>query len=127
MENDCLFCKESASVFESKYFFVRYDDYPVRQGHLLIIPFRHVEELIILTRTEFNELHLVLAWATKHVEDTFGADGYNIGVNNGVSAGQTIPHLHIHLIPRYLGDIQDPRGGIRKFLPNPVTEYPLPP
>jgi diadenosine tetraphosphate (Ap4A) HIT family hydrolase len=55
----------------------------------------------------------------------FQADGYNIGVNCGEAAGQTVEHLHLHVIPRHDGDVPDPRGGIRKFLPNPLTEYPI--
>jgi diadenosine tetraphosphate (Ap4A) HIT family hydrolase len=125
-DHDCLLCKKySSRIFESNYFFAIYDDFPLRLGHVLIIPIRHTEHLTLLTREEFCDLHRVLQEMVKHIEDTFKADGYNIGVNGGEVAGQTLPHLHIHLIPRYVGDVPNPRGGIRKFLPNPLREYPL--
>jgi len=125
MDNDCLLCRKYLSkIFESKYFFVIYDDFPIRQGHVLIIPIRHTQHLTLLTRAEFSDLHFVIQEMVKHIESKFRADGYNLGVNGGEAAGQTISHLHIHLIPRHFGDVPNPRGGIRKFLPNPLTEYP---
>ena len=113
-----------SKIFESKYFFVIYDEFPLRQGHVLIIPIRHIEHLTLLTHAEFCDLHSVIQKMFKHIEVDFQADGYNLGVNSGEAAGQTLPHLHIHLIPRHFGDVPNPRGGIRKFLPNPLTEYP---
>lgn len=125
MDNDCLFCgKYLSKIFESEYFFVIYDDFPLRQGHILIIPIRHTEHLTLLTRAEFNDLYFVIQEMVKHIEDKFGANGYNLGINSGEAAGQTVSHLHIHIIPRHFGDVPNPRGGIRKFLPNPLTEYP---
>ncbi len=125
MDNDCLLCRKYLSkIFESKYFFVIYDDFPLRPGHVLIIPRRHIEHLTHLSRAEFCDLHFVIQKMVKHIEIDFHADGYNLGVNSGEAAGQTLSHLHIHLIPRHAGDVPNPRGGIRKFLPNPLTEYP---
>jgi diadenosine tetraphosphate (Ap4A) HIT family hydrolase len=125
MENDCLLClKYSSRIFQTNYFFVIYDDFPLRLGHALIIPIRHVEDIVNLTREEFCSLHFVIQEMVKHMEVELRADGYNIGVNCGEAAGQTLSHLHIHLVPRHFGDVKDPRGGIRKFLPNPLTEYP---
>ena len=121
----CLLCeKYSSKIFESKRFFVILDDFPVRKGHLLLIPRRHIEDLTDLSRAEFRDLHDVLQRMMKYLEVHFQADGYNLGVNCGEAAGQTERHLHIHVIPRRLGDVPNPRGGIRKFLPNPVKEYP---
>ena len=121
----CLLCEKYLQrIFESQYFFVVYDDFPVRVGHLLIIPRRHVEHLVLLRRAEFCELGYVIKKMVRHTQVNFQADGYNIGINCGEAAGQTLEHLHIHFIPRYAGDIPDPRGGIRKFLPNPDAEYP---
>jgi diadenosine tetraphosphate (Ap4A) HIT family hydrolase len=126
MDNDCLFCRKYLfKIFESKHFFVIYDDFPLRQGHILIISIRHIQYLTLLTRVEFDDLYDVIQEMVKHLEDKFGANGYNLGINDGEVAGQTIPHLHIHIIPRYFGDVENPRGGIRKFLPNPLAEYPL--
>jgi diadenosine tetraphosphate (Ap4A) HIT family hydrolase len=126
MDNDCLLCgKYSSRMFESKYFFVVYDDFPIRQGHMLILPRRHTEDLALLTREEFCDLYFVIQEMVMRMGVEFQADGYNLGVNSGEAAGQTLSHLHIHLIPRYSGDVPNPRGGIRKFLPNPLREYPL--
>ncbi len=125
MENDCLFCRKYLSrIFESKYFFVIYDDFPLREGHILIIPLRHIQHLTLLTRAEFNDLYTVIQEMIEQIKEKYGADGYNLGINDGEAAGQTIPHLHIHIIPRHAGDVANPRGGIRKFLPNPLMEYP---
>ena len=125
MDNDCLLCRKYLSkIFESKYFFVIYDDFPIRQGHVLIIPIRHTQHLTLLTRAEFSDLHFVIQEMVKHISFEFGADSYNVGINSGEAGGQTLSHLHIHLIPRRFGDVPDPHGGIRKFLPNPLTEYP---
>ena len=88
------------------------------------VPLRHLEHLVLLTRAEFCDLCFVIGQMVKHMEVDFRADGYNVGINDGEAAGQTLSHLHIHLIPRRFGDVPDPRGGIRKFLPNPLTEYP---
>src|SRR5437764_13365712 len=100
MENDCLLCgKYSSRIFESKYFFAVYDDFPLRQGHVLIIPKRHVEHLTNLLPMEFNTLHPVLQEMVTRLKIDFPADGYNLGVNGGEAAGQTLSHLHIHLIP----------------------------
>jgi len=126
MYNDCLLCRKiSQKIFASESFFVVLDDFPVRQGHLLIFPIRHIEDLTLLTRAEFCDLRIVLQKMTTYITKTFQADGYNIGINMGKAAGQTVAHVHIHLISRRDGDVVDPRGGIRKFLPNPLTEYPL--
>jgi diadenosine tetraphosphate (Ap4A) HIT family hydrolase len=91
---------------------------------MLAIPIRHVEHLTDLTRGEFRDLHFIFQKMVEHMKVGFQADGYNLGVNCGKAAGQTLPHLHIHLIPRHNGDVPDPRGGIRNYLPNPLTEYP---
>jgi diadenosine tetraphosphate (Ap4A) HIT family hydrolase len=122
---DCILCKKYPSrLFESKYFFVIYDDFPVREGHLLIVPKRHVEDMTDLLPMEFNTLHRLLQEMVKRLKVDFQADGYNLGINGGEAAGQTVSHLHIHLLPRIAGDVPDPRGGIRNFLPNPLTNYP---
>jgi len=125
MDSDCLLCRKYiAKIFESTYFFAIYDDFPLRQGHILVIPKRHVESLTLLELVEFTDLYVVIQEMVKHIEDKFGAGGYNLGINSGEVAGQTLSHLHIHLIPRHFGDAPNPRGGIRNFLPNPLKEYP---
>lgn len=94
------------------------DGFPVSLGHTLVIPKRHVGSLFGLTPDEQAALLHLLTQAKEEVEAEFQPDGYNIGINDGPAAGQTVPHLHIHLIPRYQGDVADPRGGVRWVLPD---------
>jgi len=94
------------------------DGFPVSLGHTLVIPKRHIGSFFDLNPDEREDL-LRLLQAAKQVLDTeLTPDGYNIGINDGPAAGQTVPHLHIHLIPRYKGDLPDPRGGVRWVIPN---------
>jgi len=118
----CFFCDEALKdekmlLFKTERFAVRFDSFPVSRGHLLIFPLRHVERLSDLTEEEWAELKEVMRRAEGEVRGRFNPDGINWGVNQGEAAGQTIPHLHIHLIPRYKGDVPDPRGGVRRILP----------
>ena len=94
------------------------DGFPVSQGHTLIIPKRHVASFFETTSKERSELLDALNQAKIFLDKEFSPDGYNIGINDGQTAGQTVPHLHIHLIPRYVGDLDDPRGGIRWIFPD---------
>jgi diadenosine tetraphosphate (Ap4A) HIT family hydrolase len=94
------------------------DAYPVSLGHTLVIPRRHVGSFFDLTAAEQEALLSLLAIAKARLDDELKPDGHNIGVNDGLAAGQTVPHLHIHLIPRYSGDVPDPRGGIRWLFPD---------
>ena len=94
------------------------DAFPVSPGHTLIIPKRHVGSFFILSSDERTDLMALLNSAKIGVEAEFKPDGYNIGINDGPLAGQTVPHLHIHLIPRYKGDMSDPRGGVRWIIPD---------
>ena len=94
------------------------DGYPVSPGHTLIIPKRHVSSLFELSAEEFAALHPVLQSAKTEIDHEFSPESYNIGVNDGPAAGQTVLHLHIHLIPRYGGDVPDPRGGVRWIFPD---------
>lgn len=94
------------------------DGYPISPGHSLIIPKRHVGSFFDVSAQE-REAMLALLDAAKLVADReFSPDGYNIGINDGPPAGQTVPHLHIHLIPRFKGDQADPRGGVRWVIPS---------
>jgi diadenosine tetraphosphate (Ap4A) HIT family hydrolase len=122
---NCLFCDKSSAriLTESEDWHARFDNYPATPGHVLIVPDRHVGSLFELDEEEIAEGFRLLrdaAWLLTADLTNAGhePDGWNIGVNDGPAAGQTIPHLHIHLIPRYHGDQDDPRGGIRRGLPN---------
>jgi diadenosine tetraphosphate (Ap4A) HIT family hydrolase len=94
-----------------------WDGYPVSPGHALIIPRRHMPSLFDATGPEQSAL-LAMVNSTKSIIDQrHRPDGYNIGVNVGAAAGQTVFHLHIHVIPRFVGDVDEPRGGVRHVIP----------
>lgn len=117
----CLFCeiqKESSRfLFENELFFALLDQFPVSLGHALIIPKRHTPHYFELTKEEVLASYEAIQSVKKILDETYHPDGYNIGMNAGASAGQTIFHLHIHLIPRYEGDVENPRGGVRGVIP----------
>jgi len=94
------------------------DGYPVSRGHTLIIPKRHVGSFFELETAEHDDILLMIQEAKKRLDADYSPDGYNIGINDGPAAGQTVPHLHIHIIPRYEGDQDDPRGGVRWIFPD---------
>lgn len=116
----CPFCAlPDARILSSGPFgVVIRDAYPVSPGHTLIIPRRHVGSFFELTADERGSLLGLLEAAKRELDDARRPDGYNIGINDGPAAGQTVPHLHIHLIPRYQGDQPDPRGGVRWVFPD---------
>jgi len=93
------------------------DAYPISKGHTLIIPRRHVASLFDLSHVERDALFNLVEEAKRRLDKEFNPDAFNIAINDGPAAGQTIPHLHIHLIPRYEGDCTDPRGGVRWMFP----------
>lgn len=95
---------------------VHLDKYPVNPGHLLITPLRHVSSLWDLTEEEYTELFATARRLA--LEGLCAPDGWNIGVNVGPAAGQTVMHVHVHLIPRQVGDVADPRGGVRWVVPD---------
>lgn len=116
----CLFCEESLRqklVLENDEAFVIFDEFPVNPGHCLIIPKRHVSSYFDLNSEEVLAMHQLLLKAKKLVTEQFNPDGFNIGVNVGEAGGQSVFHVHMHLIPRYKGDIENPRGGIRGVIP----------
>ena len=114
----CPFCSPSEIIFSNDLAFAIYDRYPVNEGHMLIIPRRHVEDFWSSTSEERKAFSDLLEQCKKHLDKKFKPAGYNIGINCGAAAGQTIFHLHIHLIPRYVGDIDNPRGGVRGVIPS---------
>lgn len=118
MEPSCPFCSlpPARIVHETAHMLVIRDSYPVSPGHTLIIPRRHIVSLIELSGLEWADLQLAIQTARTQIDTEYAPDGYNVGVNDGVAAGQTVSHLHVHLIPRYKGDVEDPRGGVRWVL-----------
>ena len=125
MSTPCPFCSLAVDrlVLESEGAVVIRDAFPVSPGHTLIIPRRHVASFFEITDTERAELMSLLAAARADLDREFRPAGYNIGINDGAAAGQTVPHLHIHLIPRYTGDADDPRGGVRWVLPDKAAYW----
>src|SRR5690348_8695791 len=103
--------------------FVIQDAYPVSAGHALVIPRRHVMSWFECSAAEHLSLLDLLNKARLRLQALYSPHGFNIGVNDGVAAGQTIPHVHLHLIPRYAGDRDDPRGGIRWVLPEKAVYW----
>lgn len=116
---DCPFCSLPADrVAKSGECFVAFADaYPVAPGHTLLAPRRHVASFFDTTSDERAELLFLLDWCRQDLLARYRATGFNIGINDGRSAGQTVMHLHVHLIPRYDGDKRDPRGGVRWIFP----------
>jgi diadenosine tetraphosphate (Ap4A) HIT family hydrolase len=116
---NCIFCNpdEESVVLRNNHGYARYDGYPVSPGHLLIIPYRHVSSLFDLTDKEVQGLWSLLKAGKEFLNEKYHPDGFNVGVNVGEAAGQSVFHVHIHLIPRYHGDVKDPKGGVRGVIP----------
>jgi len=93
------------------------DGFPISPGHTLIIPRRHIASFFDATSAERTSLLELLDVARNQLVKAFAPAGFNIGINDGAAAGQTVPHMHIHLIPRFAGDVADPRGGVRWVIP----------
>lgn len=119
----CLFCLEKNKriskniIGNYSHCYVIYDEYPVSPGHLLIISKEHVQDWFSASINIQNEFIEILDKMKKMLAEKFHPDGFNIGLNCGKAAGQTVMHLHMHLIPRYFGDIKDPKGGVRGVIP----------
>ena len=105
-------------ILENEFAFAIYDGFQVSKGHSLVIPKRVVSSVFDLDDDEYNLIFILLRDVKKILLEKFKPDGFNIGINNGTDAGQTIDHAHIHIIPRYKGDLKDPRGGVRNILPD---------
>jgi len=116
MDKDCPFCKvesEREIIASTPLSISFFDGFPVSPGHALIIPRRHVASFFDLTKDEQHDM-LKLADRVKFfIDEKYHPDGYNVGVNVGEAAGQSIFHVHMHIIPRYKGDVPNPRGGVR--------------
>ena len=115
---DCPFCGDPEIIIENALAFAHYDSYPVSDGHCLIITRRHIAEYFEATDAEKLAMWELVDAVKPIIDREFGPDGYNVGVNIGAAAGQSIPHLHIHVIPRYAGDVENPQGGVRGVIPN---------
>ena len=121
--SSCVFCNINESIFDDNHFWIIKDNYPVSNGHTLIIPKKHILSLFDLDQQDFIHLHSVIKKLKIFLDQQYNPDGFNIGINDGKSAGRTIDHLHIHVIPRYLNDQKDPRGGIRLIFPEKANYW----
>ena len=116
----CIFCnvRKEDMIYENKYAFVSYDSYPVSKFHSLIIPKRHIRNYFDLDEKELNACNQLIKKIRSKIEkDDNLVEGFNLGTNAGIVAGQTIMHCHIHLIPRRKGDVENPQGGVRGVIP----------
>ena len=112
------FLKNRDRLLENSVGFVIYDGFPVSEGHCLIIPHRIYSNYFDSTAEELEGLQNLLLKTKTLLDTKFSPDGYNIGINCGKFGGQAVAHVHIHLIPRYDGDVEDPRGGVRGVIPS---------
>lgn len=121
---NCLFCNydKELIIAENKYAFAIMDKFPVNEGHTLVIPKRHFQSFFEASEEEIKSIYSLLHEVKEMLDIQYEPQGYNIGVNDGYHAGQTVMHLHVHVIPRYRGDVENPRGGIRR-LKRAVVEY----
>ena len=118
--NPCIFCKirKDELQFENQLAYSSIDSYPVSEFHSLIVPKRHVQDYFELSAEEVKACHeLIIKTKDKILKEDITVKGFNIGTNSGKTAGQSIMHCHIHLIPRREGDVDNPQGGVRSVIP----------
>jgi diadenosine tetraphosphate (Ap4A) HIT family hydrolase len=118
--SNCPFCEIATAriIHETSWFVVIEDGFPVSSGHCLVVSKQHHETFFDLSRDEQRELAEVIGATKRLIETKHTPDGYNIGMNCGEAGGQTVMHFHCHVIPRYVGDMEDPRGGVRYCIPD---------
>ena len=119
----CPFCNiekaidESRIIYQDSTWIAILDNYPVSKGHTLLIPKRHCKTYFDLNFIELESVGVTIGVIKRLLDTKYNPDGYNIGINCGEAAGQTVHHCHIHIIPRYNGDCENPRGGVRGVIP----------
>jgi diadenosine tetraphosphate (Ap4A) HIT family hydrolase len=121
MHTNCPFCNPTTDrviLLESEFAFAIFDKYPVNEGHALIIPKKHLANYFDLPMAEQTACWALVNQVKEIVAKQYNPAGFNVGINVGETAGQTVHHVHIHLIPRYEGDVEDPRGGVRGVIPS---------
>lgn len=118
---DCELCRPESIFLEGTLAYVRLEGSSLSKGHVVVVPRRHVANYFDMTAEEKIEMQSLLDQAQEKIAMLYSPDGYNIGVNIGRAAGQNRMHVHLHLIPRYLGDVADPSGGIRCVLKSKVS------
>ncbi len=118
MSQTCIFCKlrDERVIGECEHTITFIDTYPASPGHTLVIPKRHFATYFEATEDELLAIGKAVQKAKGILDKEFQPDAYNIGINNGEAAGQSVKHLHVHIIPRYKGDVENPKGGVRWIL-----------
>lgn len=126
--NPCPFCqlRDDQCVVVTPHIRAFRDQFPVSKGHTLIIPQRHVASIFDLHDDELQSIWSAVAQVRQQLQQEFKPDAFNIGVNDGAAAGQTVLHAHVHVIPRYAGDVPDPRGGVRWIIPSKADYWSKP-
>jgi diadenosine tetraphosphate (Ap4A) HIT family hydrolase len=122
---DCPFCsrEQRSLLVESDFALAIPDGYPITKGHTLVIPKRHVASLFDLSEVEQAAIWRIVAEVRRLLAVRYQPDGFNLGINDGKAAGQTVMHAHVHVIPRRNGDVADPRGGVRWLVPNKAAYW----
>ena len=115
-DSACELCSRHGALLENALAYVRPDNNSLSRGHVLVIPKRHVPSFFDMTAEEQSAVLALLGEIQRSIQKQHSPDGYNIGVNVGKAGGQSRMHVHLHLIPRYAGDVPDPLGGIRCVL-----------
>jgi diadenosine tetraphosphate (Ap4A) HIT family hydrolase len=118
--HSCPFCekiKQHETLVKNEFAAAFFDATPLSPGHTLVVPRRHESDFFLLTEAEESALWRIVRTVHGQLETQYAPHGYNVGVNIGRAGGQTVEHVHVHLIPRYHGDVDDPRGGIRWIIP----------
>ena len=125
MTDKCIFCnlRDERIIYECNHTIAFIDTYPASPGHTLVVPKRHIPTYFDASEDEILAIGKAVQICKEFLDNEFIPDAYNIGINNGEAAGQSIKHLHVHIIPRYKGDVEDPKGGVRWILKNKANYW----
>ena len=125
MTDKCIFCnlRDERIIYECNHTIAFIDTYPASPGHTLVVPKRHIPTYFDASEDEILAIGKAVQICKEFLDNEFNPDAYNIGINNGEAAGQSIKHLHVHIIPRYKGDVEDPKGGVRWILKNKANYW----
>jgi len=117
MKNKCLFCNIDNKICENELFYSRWDKFPVSKGHALVIPKEHIESFFKLNDKQIIKLYDLIKQTKEIIQEKYNPDAYNIWLNNWIEAWRSIHHLHIHIIPRYKWDVENPKWWVRHIIP----------
>lgn len=119
-KSPCPFCRVDPKSlwFETKHGRVIHDAYPISKGHMLVVPRPHIQSVYDLDTDTQAALFKLVSDVRRRLNEKYHPDGFNVGLNDGEAAGQTVMHAHIHVIPRWTNDVADPRGGVRWIIPD---------